>query len=140
LLRALARTGSAALKYEPMKDIPMPSTTWTTDLTATTNPAIIGEIRLWLKRNGQTIPSRDADAVAKYLRVSIDANNRWGGVLVPLTINRPRAVERPWYYGFEGNAHRIASFIFEPLSVGQQLAIVSFGLLVMLALYVTFAG
>jgi hypothetical protein len=140
LPRALARTGSAALNYEPMKDNPMPSTTWTTDLTTTTNPAIIGEIRLWLKRNGQTIPSRDADAVAKYLRLAIDANNRWGGVLVPLTINRPRVVGLPWQNGFEGNAPRTVRSSHQLHSVGQQLAAVAFGLLLMLAFYVAFAG
>lgn len=118
----------------------MPSTTWSTELTTTTNPAIIGEIRLWLKRNGQTIPSRDADAVAKYLRLAIDANNRLGGVLVPLTINRPRAVGLPWQQGFEGNALRGARSAYQPDSLGKQLALGSFGLLLMLALYVTFAG
>jgi hypothetical protein len=139
LPRALARTGGAVLQYEPVKDNPMRTTTWTTDLTTTTNPAIIGEIRLRLKRSGQTIPSRDADAVAKYLRLAIDANNRWGGVLVPLTINRPRAIECPWY-GSEGNAPRGARSAYQSDSLGKQLALGSFGLLLMLALYVTFAG
>lgn len=123
-----------------MKDNPLRTTTWKTDLTTTTNPALIGEIRLWLKQNGQTIPSKDADAVAKYLRFAIDATNRRGGVLVPLTITRPRAVERPWYYGFEGNVPRGARSAYQPNSIGQQLALGSFGLLLMLALYVTFVG
>jgi hypothetical protein len=123
-----------------MKDDPMRTTTWKTDLTTTTNPAVIGEIRLWLKRNGQTIPSRDADAVAKYLRLAIDANNRWGGVLVPLTITRPRAVGLPWPQGFEGNALRTARSSHQLHSIGKELAGIAFGLLVMLALYVTFVG
>ena len=138
--RALARTGSAALSYKPMKDIPMPSTTWTTNLTTTTNPAIIGEIRLWLRRNGEGIPSRDADVVGKYLRLAIDVSNRWGGVIIPMSVERPRPVTQPWPSGFEGHAPRHLGSPSQPQGLGMQLASVAFGLLIMLALYVAFAG
>jgi hypothetical protein len=102
-------------------------------------PGTLGDIRLWLKRNGQTVPSRDADAVAKYLRLAIDANNRWGGVLIPLTIDRPRSVGLPWQNDFEGKRLPYARHPIQPHSIGKQLAIGSFGLLVMLALIWTFA-
>jgi hypothetical protein len=117
----------------------MRTTTWKTDLTTTTDPATLGGIRLWLKRNGQTVPSRDADVVAKYLRLAIDANNRWGGVLIPLTINRPHRVGLPWQTDYEGKWPPYARQPDQPHSMGKQLAIGSFGLLVMLALIWTFA-
>jgi hypothetical protein len=118
----------------------MRSTTWTTDLTMTTDPAILGDIRLWLKRNDEIVPSRDADVVAKYLRLAIDATNQWGGVILPLTINRPRPAVSPWEWTMKGKRPRTPA---EPVwhdSIAKQLALGSFGLLVMLALYLAFAG
>lgn len=118
----------------------MPSTTWTTDLTTATNPATLAEIRLCLTRNGHNIPHRDADVVAKYLRIAIDASNRRNGLLMPVTFTRPQVAGQPTAFGFERDAARRRGVLGQQQSASRRLAHGALGLLVMLALYVAFAG
>lgn len=118
----------------------MASQTWTTDLATTTDAKTLHDIRAWLKRNAQTIPSRDADAIAKYLRLAIAANNEWGGVPIQFVLNRPQPAGQRWQRaGYEGRPW-YGQRPVQADSPLKQLALGSLGLLVMLALYVAFAG
>lgn len=116
-----------------MKDTTMPSTTWKADLTTVTDTQTIREIRQWLKRNGQPTPSRDDDALAKYLYLAVAANNRWGGVPLTLVVKRPQQVRPSSPEGYEGKLARYARWPAQPDSPLKQLAQGAFGLLVLLA-------
>jgi hypothetical protein len=118
----------------------MPSTTWKTELTAVTDTNTIREIRQWLKRNGQIIPSRDADSVAKYLHLAVIANNKWGGVAIPVLIKRPRPVLLPWQEGYQDERSSHLGRPPQPDTRLKQLAQGAFGLLFLLALVLAFVG
>lgn len=116
----------------------MPSTTWHTSLSTVTDPNTMREIRQWLKRNGAIVPSRDADAVAKYLHLAISATNQWGGVDIPLSIKRPRVQLQPWQQGYEDERSRRHGRSSKPDRYFNQLAQGAFGLLLLLAVVATF--
>lgn len=114
--------------------------TWKTDLLTDLDQSSLRELRTWLKLHARPVPSRDADVIAKYLRTVINNNSAWDGVPVVFKIYRPERPGQPWQNGFEHEARRGV----RGLPAGQhrliELAVGSFGLLVMLACYIAFAN
>jgi len=114
--------------------------TWNTTLTAKIDEDAVHRMRDFLRRNLTSVPFRNRDVIAKYLRHVIESNNDWDGISAPVAFTRPQLASQHWQ-GFE----RERQALLAPPSPKllrrlKGLALGSFGLLLMLACYVVFAG
>ncbi len=77
--------------------------TWKTTLTIRTDPESLQDVRDWLAKHAADSPppSRNDDALAKYIRLVLANNLDFGGVCLGVDVPRPRPVRLPWQLGYE---------------------------------------
>jgi hypothetical protein len=90
--------------------------TWKTTLTVRTSDESLRDIREWLDEHAPPVPSRDDDALAKYLRCVILSNSEWDGVSLTLDLPRPSLHEPPQVAGCEWDELADCSFSNQPRS------------------------
>jgi hypothetical protein len=112
------------------------SITWNMNLTVRTDKNAIHSMRDYMRERGIIIPMRDRDVVAKYLHRIIENGNARTAIEAPASVTQPVTVATK--KGFESD-------LWAPLDIPphirrglHQLALGSFGLLMMLACYITF--
>jgi hypothetical protein len=106
----------------------MANQTWTTTIISETEPDDFIGMRKWLRENGLPVPSRNDDVLARFIWATIGSNALWEGVFSEFRVKRPTRLKGPWEYDYDEWPE-----FTDPPSRIPQLAIGSFGLLVMLA-------
>lgn len=114
----------------------MSSNTWHMTLTTRTDKNAVYAMRDFLRQRGVIVPMRDRDVVTKYLHRLIETGNARNLIEAPASLTRPDWQPGAAQKGYE----RIRrSTLFDPIQVPewvQELALGTFGLLVLLACYV----
>ena len=118
----------------------MPSTTWKTTITVNINENDFRDMREWLDEHAAPVPSRNADVLSKFISATINSNAQWDGIYCRFMVRRATDRVYPWQQGYEDDRPRVVPGPVRQDSPLKQLALGSFGLLVMLALYLAFAG
>jgi hypothetical protein len=119
---------------------PMSLNTWLMTLTARTDKPAVLAMRNYLRQRGIVIPMRDRDVVAKYLHRIIENGNARTGIDAFASVARPAWPSAADQQGFERDARSHFRIPHQFRSRLQRLGIGSFGLLVLLACYIAFAG
>lgn len=119
----------------PTKEKTM-SITWNMSLTVRTDKHAIHSMREYLRERGIVIPMRDRDVVAKYLHRIIENGNARTAIEAPAAVTQPVTV---------ATKKGLEKSLWAPLDIPPhirrglyELAMCSFGLLMMLACYITF--
>jgi hypothetical protein len=99
--------------YQPMKATPMSFQPWFTTLTIKTNSQTFRDVREWLDEHAPPVPSRDDDALAKYLRCVILSNSEWDGVSLQVELPRPRPGQLPPPQGYEDQPAPVAAALLD---------------------------
>jgi hypothetical protein len=121
-----------------MKAKPMSYTTWNMTLTVRSDKNAVHGMRDYLRLRGIIIPMRDRDVVSKYMHRIIENGNARTSIEAPATVTSPHWNPGAAKKGSERGAWAdldISPHIRQRL---RGLALGSFGLLVMLACYITF--
>jgi hypothetical protein len=112
------------------------SVTWNMNLTVRTDKNAVHGMRDYLRERGIVIPMRDRDVVSKYMHRIIENGNARTAIEAPAAVTQPVTVATK--KGFERS-------LWAPLDIPPhirrslyELAMCSFGLLMMLACYITF--
>jgi hypothetical protein len=118
----------------------MSSNTWLMALTARTDKPAVLAMRDYLRQRGIIIPMRDKDVVAKYLHRILENGNARTGIDAFTSITRRAGPPEPAQQGFERGLW--ADIRIPPLLLVRlkRLAHGAFGLLILLACYIAFAG
>jgi hypothetical protein len=111
----------------------MGNQTWTTTVISETEPNDFIGMRKWLRENGCVpVPSRNDDVLGRFIWATVGSNALWEGVFSEFKVKRPTRLKGPWEYDYDEWPE-----LTEPTSRLGQLAIGSFGLLIMLAAILT---
>jgi len=109
------------------------------NLTVRVEQEAMQQMRAFLRDNRISVPFRNDDVIAKYLRHVIDSNNSWDGIDAQVALTRPYPGRYPWQLGYEHERHPLLAEPSRKLVHRLKgLALGSFGLLMMLACYVAF--